>query len=208
MKLPSKGVVVFFTALTGIAVYRAQRPGAMTPERDRLYRQALNGHIRDSAELRRIADQFQGWRLFPQAQLLRQRADLRDLPPEAKAHRRAIFRKGMNSKNKLAVLKLADAFDSQGATIAADRLRKYASGLPDLDHRSFVENEAIVTPPSREDAPDDAGAEGGDEPPDTEPAPDGEKPIPAPAGDSRPETPPGPNPDLKHLNGAASHAAA
>lgn len=213
MYLPSKGFLVFVGCLTGIAVYRAQRPGAMTPERDKLYRKCLSGQVRDSSELRRIADQFQGWRLFPQAELLRQRAALRELPTDVKLARRATFRKGMASKNKAAVLKLADAFDGQGCTTAAHRLRLYGSGLPDLDSHSF-ESAAIVTPP----APDEPGTEGetGSEGPetaersrDTEPAPSNERPLQTPLPpETRPETPPGPNPDLgKGLNGASAHAA-
>lgn len=202
MQLPSKGLFVFLGCLTTIAVMRAQRPGAMTPERDKLYRQCLNGQVRDTAQLREIADQFQKWRLFPQAQLLRQRADLRDLPAEEKVKRRAIFRKGMNSKNKHAVLRLADAFDSQGASSAAHKLRLYASGLPDLDGRSFDEAPVITPEPET----------GGKEKRDTEPAPPEEKPIhtpvppaedPAPA--SATSSAAAPN---RNLNGAASHAAA
>jgi len=205
MYLPSKGLLVFIGCLTGIAVYRAQRPGAMTPERDKLYRKCLSGQVKDSAELRRIADEFQSWRLFPQAHLLRQRAALRDLPAEVKAQRRATFRKGMSSKNKLAVLKLADAFDAQGCTTAAHRLRQYGSGLPDLDQRSF-ESTAVVTPPADADAPNDPGQEGDErDKRDTEPAPSEEKPMQTPVPpESRPETPPGP-PEV--LNGASAHAA-
>lgn len=206
MYLPSKGLLVFIGSLTAIAVYRAQRPGAMTPERDKLYRRCLNGQVRDSGELRKIADQFQSWRLFPQATLLRQRADLRDLPAEVKAQRRATFRKGMSSKNKLAVLKLADAFDGQGCTTAAHRLRLYGSGLPDLDNRSF-ETTAVVTPPADADAPNDPGTEPGEaerDKRDTEPAPSVERPIQTPVPpESHPETPPGPNPDLNGMSHAA-----
>ncbi len=217
MYLPSKGLLVFVGSLTAIAVFRAQRPGVMTPEKDKLYRRCLSGHVRDSGELRRIADEFQKARLFPQAQLLRQRADLRDLPKEEKERRRAIFRKGMASKNKHAVLKLADAFDGQGCTSAAHKLRLYGSGLPDLDNRSFDgsgtsegTSEAIVTPPP-EDSGDagDTGKEPEREKRDTEPAPKEETPIPFtgdPAPEATPETRPGPNPKL---NGAGSaHAAA
>src|SRR5204862_6285441 len=101
------------------------------------------------------------------------------------------------------------AFDAQGCTTAAHRLRLYGSGLPDLDSHSF-ESTAVVTPPAETDAPDEP-AEGERTDRDTEPAPSNERPIqtPVPPGsestERRPETPPGPNPDL---NGAATHAAA
>jgi hypothetical protein len=217
MYLPSKGMLVFVGCLTGIAVFRAKRPGVMTPERDKLYRRCLSGNIRDSGELRRIADDFQKARLFPQAQLLRQRADLRDLPPEIKARRRATFRKGMASKNKLAVLKLADAFDGQGCTTAAHKLRLYGSGLPDLDQRSFDSSEtsgsqAIVTPPAAEESSDPGeSAEPEREKRDTEPAPKEEAPNPfggEPETEIGREPRPEPGPNPKSNGAGSAHAAA
>ncbi len=211
--LNSKALWAGVAALTGIALYRAQRPGVMTPERDATYRRALNGQVRDTAQLRALADAFQKARLFPQAHLLRQRADLRDLPPEVKAQRKEIYRKGMRSKNKSAVMRLADAFDSQGANTCAFRLRQYASGLPDIDGASFA---PIITPEPTDGEGEGGTGEGGDGPAerhDTEPAPAEERPLKTPEpphGDpidppSRPETPPGPP---QSLNGLASNGAA
>jgi hypothetical protein len=117
----------------------------MTTERDRIYRSAISGALKDPAKLRALADAFEREKLYPQAQLLRQRAALRELPPEIKSARRQVWRKAMVSKDKRAVLALADAYEKEGCTTAAQRLRTYASGLPDVRASA----EPIVTPPPR-----------------------------------------------------------
>lgn len=162
----------------GVACIKARRPGVMTKERDAAYRRCISGQVKDPDELDRYANAFEKARLFPQALLIRQRAALRRLPDDVKAKRREIFRKAMRSKNKLAVIRCADAFESQGATTAAYRLRQYASGLPDVgpDGRPMVDPGPIVTPPP--EAPDQPAPES-DEPVkhDTDPAPPNEMPI-------------------------------
>jgi hypothetical protein len=128
-------------ALLAGAWWRSQRPGVMTEERDRIYRNCIAGKV-PTDRMREIADAFEKERCFPQAKFLRQRIELRELPQEQKELRAAVFRKAMGSTNKAAVLRVAAAYESQAATIAASKLRKYASGLPDPEIP-----QPIITPP-------------------------------------------------------------
>lgn len=101
--------------------------GKLTPERQVIYEQALKS--KDVKVLRTMADAFEKEGLKPQAELLRKRANLRELPEETKKARREAFDKGMKSSDVVGIRKLADAFESEGATGAADTLRRYATGL-------------------------------------------------------------------------------
>lgn len=129
MLLPIATIVL---ALGGVAFVRAKRPGVMTAERDRVYRAAIGGSLKTPEKLRALADLFEKERLYPQAQLLRQRAALRELPDDIKKQRRLVFRRAMRSTNKAAVFAVADAYDKEGCTTACEKLRAYASGLPDV----------------------------------------------------------------------------
>jgi hypothetical protein len=102
--------------------------GGLTPDRAILYETALRT-TKDSDKLRTLAQAFRSEGLTPQAEMLEKRARLRDLPPDVKLARRAAFKKGMASTNPQAIIALADVFDCEGATGAADALRTYASGL-------------------------------------------------------------------------------
>lgn len=129
MLLPLATLVI---ALGGMAFVKSKRPGVMTADRDRLYRAAIGGSLKTPEKLRTLADLFEKERLFPQAQLLRQRAALRELPDDIKKQRRLVFRRAMRSTNKAAVIAIANAYDKEGCTTACEKLRAYASGLPDV----------------------------------------------------------------------------
>ncbi len=138
-------ITTIVLGLAGVAWWRSKRPGVMTTERDRIYRAAIGGSLKDPHALRKLADAFEKEKLYPQALLLRQRAALRELPDDVKAKRRLVWRQAMRSKNKLAVLRLADAYEKEGCTTACARLRAYASGLPEMGMTPAPE--PVVTPP-------------------------------------------------------------
>lgn len=116
--------------LSGVAYLRRKPTAVMSDEQAKIYRAALSGALKDPVKLRKLSDAFAGEGFIPQAKLLRQRAALRELPEATKHRRRQIFRDALKSKNKPAVLNLAQAYEGQGCTNAAARLRDYASGLP------------------------------------------------------------------------------
>jgi hypothetical protein len=115
--------------LIGAAAWATRKPkGEMTPERTIVYDTALKT-VKDPEKLKILSEAFRKEGLTAQADLLQKRATLRELPPDVKEARRAAFRKGMASTDPKAVNELADAFEKEGASGAADALRKYASGL-------------------------------------------------------------------------------
>lgn len=123
------------TALAGTAAYikmkrdREKAGGAtMNGERQIVYETALS-KVKDPEKLMSLANTFEGEGLIDQATMLRKRAILRTLPQETKDKRKEIFRAGMSSKKKEGVLKLAAAYEGEGATGSAEALRDYANGL-------------------------------------------------------------------------------
>lgn len=102
--------------------------GELTPERAIIYKTALEVE-KDPAKLKVLAQAFRDGGLTPQADLLEKRAALRTLPVDTKAVRKDIFKQGMASTNPVAVEALAASFEGEGATGAADALRRYAAGL-------------------------------------------------------------------------------
>lgn len=101
---------------------------ANTPERKALYTKLMNTPS-DPAELRRIANTFEKEGLKKQANMLRKRALLRELPPSLKAARQAAFKKAMNSKDPAAIEAVAKAHEEVGAEGAAQALRVQAETL-------------------------------------------------------------------------------
>lgn len=122
--------------LTGVAYWKSRPAPVMSAEHEKIYKAAINGSLKDPRKLRALSDAFAGEGFVSQAKLLRQRAALRELPDPIKRQRRQIFRNAMKSTNKAAVLHLAKAYEKQGCTTAALRLREYASGLTNPPHPS------------------------------------------------------------------------
>jgi hypothetical protein len=120
--------LLIFGGLVGGAAYAAKKRAGMTPERQKIFEAALS-NLKDPIALRKLADEFEKAGLKSQAELLRKRAALRELPPETKVKRREAFRAGMASVSKSGVESLANAFAKEGATGAATALRNYAQGL-------------------------------------------------------------------------------
>lgn len=117
--------------LGGVAFLRRKPAAEMTLQQRKVYNAAISGSLKDPDKLRRLSDAFAGEGFIPEARLLRQRAALRELPHHVKQARRQVWKKAMSSKNKAGVLTMADAYEKEGCTSAAARLREYASGLPD-----------------------------------------------------------------------------
>lgn len=163
-------VVPAAIAILGLAAYwrrSSQKHGVMTPERTKIFNAAIAGGMQDPDNLDKLADTFSSEGLNEQAQLLRQRAALKRLPNEVKLARRQVWRAAIKSKNKQGVLKVAEAYDMQGCTSAAMRLREIASGLPD----ALPEPEATISGEETpaEQQPEETQAE---QPGQEEPAPE------------------------------------
>jgi hypothetical protein len=112
----------------------------MTPDRKRIYEEALKS-MADPVKLRKLADEYEKEGLKEEADLLRKRAQLRELPPEQKDERKAAFRKFLSvgtkdnpaTPEKIAQIeKAATVFYAQGATGNAAKLREHAMGLKKL----------------------------------------------------------------------------
>ena len=102
---------------------------ALTPERKAVFAQAMNTEDATPTYLRQLADAFAKEGLDAEAKRLRQRATLKEAPPEVKAKRRAIFAKAMQSTDPDAILAVARAHEAIGATGAADALKTQAEAV-------------------------------------------------------------------------------
>ena len=128
MVFPIVPSIIAGLATVAIIKNRNSTKGVMTPERTIVYETALS-KLKDSVKLHQLADAFESEGLRPQANVLRKRAALRDLPREVREARRTVFRKAMSSTDATAVKQIANAYRADGATGAADALDKYAAGL-------------------------------------------------------------------------------
>ncbi len=139
------GWYVAIGTLVTAAILRSRRAGEMTAERDRIYRECLSGRV-TVEQMRSIASAFERARCFPQARMLRLRIGLEELPEEIKEVRKETFRRCMASTNRDGILRVADAYEREGATSSAAKLRAHAERLPKPD-----EIQPIVTPPPTTD---------------------------------------------------------
>jgi hypothetical protein len=119
-------------ALLGGAIAHAsgepEPKGELTPRRKLIFTRAMES-VKEPAELIKLSDAFAGEGFAAQAALLRQRAGLRQLPPETQAKRRAAFRKAMASDNPDAIKRIAGAFEGVGSIDAAKILRNHADAV-------------------------------------------------------------------------------
>jgi len=102
---------------------------AFTPERRAVFDKAMNTVDATPSYLRQLADAFDKEGLAKQAKLLRQRAALKEAPPEVKARRREVFVKAMQSVDPDAILAVARAHEKIGATGAAEALKEQAEAV-------------------------------------------------------------------------------
>ncbi|MGH9966571.1 MAG: hypothetical protein ACREBG_01890 [Pyrinomonadaceae bacterium] len=126
--MPLPLIPIAVVGLGGYAWYRAKKRKGMTPERKKIYDAAMKS-LKDPAKLNALADAFEKEGLKNEASQLRKRAKLRGMPDGVKAARRDAFKKCMQSKDPNAIEKCAKAFEKEGATGAATKLRQYAAGL-------------------------------------------------------------------------------
>jgi hypothetical protein len=101
---------------------------SMSTDQKNVYESALKS-LKDPGQLRLLADAFEKQNFVAAAAMLRKRASLRELPAEVKGERRKIFRAAMASKDAPAVRELASRFEGDGATGAAECLRRHADTI-------------------------------------------------------------------------------
>jgi hypothetical protein len=106
-----------------------RRRKALTPERKAIFDKAMNTEDATPTYLRQLADAFAKEGLAKEAKALRQRATLKEAPPEVKARRREVFVKAMQSTDPDAILAVARAHEKIGATGAADALKQQAEAV-------------------------------------------------------------------------------
>jgi hypothetical protein len=114
--------------LAGGAFWKHKKTKGMTPERKKIYEAAMNT-LKDPNKLRLLSDAFQKAGLKTEAEMLRKKALLRELPEGQKKARRDAFKAGLKATDPSKVETLANAFHKQGALGAAKKLRDHAAGL-------------------------------------------------------------------------------
>lgn len=183
--MPLPFLPIFVGSLVVVAFHRdslqkkkGPGKGVLTPQRQSIYELAIK-EVKDPVKLRELAKYYRDQELPAQADMLEKRASLRELPESVKAARKDAYRRAMKSQNKNEILKLAIAYERQGATGAAQSLREHASTLPDVPAEIFavqaapppsppppVESEIEVTAQSEDVPPTEAFTE--EEPTDTD----------------------------------------
>jgi phosphopentomutase len=140
--MPIPLIPIVIGSLAATAAFKVhQRSNAMTPERQKLFDAAIQA-LPDPEKLRKLADAFQQQGLSKQADLLRKRAALRELPEATKQARKEVFIKTMNSTDPDKVEQAAAVFHGEGCIGAAAVLKLYAEGLRSTDPAQV---EAIAT---------------------------------------------------------------
>jgi hypothetical protein len=121
---------VFGTVLGGGIAHISPRngKGVLTDKRRLIYEQhMLKG--KDPAALRTLADAFDAEGLKAHAEMLRKRANLRELPKEVRDARRDAFRRALASDKVDVIEALATEWENEGATDAAATLREHAAAV-------------------------------------------------------------------------------
>lgn len=103
--------------------------GVLTPERQMIFETAIK-EMREPEKLRILAKTYREQGLPAQADMLEKRANLRALPKEVTQARRTAYKRAMKSTNVNAIRGLANAYEREGATGAAQSLREYAASIP------------------------------------------------------------------------------
>jgi len=97
--------------------------------------------IKDPAKLRSLSKSFRDEGMIAEADMLEKRAALQERPTEVKEAHKEAFRQGMAATDPAKVHDLANAFETMGATGAANNLRKYASGLSEATVSEEINDE-------------------------------------------------------------------
>jgi hypothetical protein len=99
----------------------------LTPKHAAVLQKALEN--KDPSKLAEAAEVFKSQGYVKEADLLKKRANLRNLPQATKKARRDALKKGLTLKDPTKVRLLADEFEKEGASGSAARLRQYADAL-------------------------------------------------------------------------------
>jgi len=119
--------------LIAIQCYRKVilKQGVLTVERREKYEAALDST--DETIILTLAVEFDKMGLKKEARILRRRVAQRRLPEPVKQARREVFKRAFKSRKPQAVMKLAIAFEKDGAIDAASKLRMYAETLTEAN---------------------------------------------------------------------------
>jgi len=159
----------------------AQKPAVpvMTDAQRLIFQNAVsdNGTQLTPAQLTQLAQAFDAEGHSPEAEILFKRAQVLSLRPNEQAVLVGAFKKGLSSKDPVAVRALANSFEAEGFFGNAAKLRDYANSL---DVGNVIMQTAAVTPPPVATATEDGNVP----PPSTEqasPPPSTEQASPPPA---------------------------
>jgi hypothetical protein len=142
-------IPVLLVGLVGLGAYKAicrPDPVGMTVKRVQIYQAAL-ATLKDPEKLRTLAQAYEDAGCLAEARILKQRANLRELPKHVRAQRRDVFARAIRSSNPDAVRKVAEAFASEGALGAAENLRRHANSLIEEAELMKVYSESIPPAP-------------------------------------------------------------
>lgn len=133
MAFPVVPVAVGTLAVAGFGVEQWRRRKRavsvdVAAQRAVVFEVAINS-CKDPGKILLLADAFDEAGQGVEADMLRKRAALMSATPEVKAARKEALEKGLASTKKDGVLKLANAFEELGATVAAEKLRAHAGTL-------------------------------------------------------------------------------
>jgi len=137
-----------------------------------------NGTVLSADQLTKLAQVFDGEGHSAEAEILYKRARVMSLSKQDQAVLAAAFKKGLSSKDPVAVRALANSFEAEGFFGNAAKLRDYANSL---DVGNVIMQTAAVTPaPAPAPAPTPATATApAPAPAASEPMPEAPSPVPA-----------------------------
>jgi len=122
-------VPLLVAGAAGLAYWQVKkRNKKMSPTQRKIYDAAMKSPTPPD-KLRTLADAFEKEGFHKEANNLRKRAVMQEVPPQVKASRKSIFQKAMASKNIPAILSTATEFENQGYTANAAALKKRAAAL-------------------------------------------------------------------------------
>jgi hypothetical protein len=138
-------------ALAAGAAYKVStsKKGVMTDARRLIYNTALTKHDPPLPpdQLLALASEFDKNGLSTYGDVLRKRANLRNLPPALIAARKAAVKKALASKDPVGIRAMANALEAESAFGTAETLRQLADSL---DSAEWI---ASITPPPSPPAP-------------------------------------------------------
>jgi hypothetical protein len=135
-------IAVVLGTATLYRIYRRPRRVGMTGKRQQIYESALVT-LKQPEKLRALAAAFEGEGLIAEADLLKKRAEIRELPKSKREERRAIFRRAIQSSNIPAIRAVAAEFRAAGCTGAAANLYAHADSLVEQAEAMEIEKPPV-----------------------------------------------------------------